>query len=78
MRGITTFIVLMGLLAIGLLVSIPTMDGIAPLAEQMAPQFSGQISNIHAVTVKWLVPVFFGTIMLWAVFWVLRQERQQV
>lgn len=78
MKGITTFIVLIGLLAIGLLVGIPVMDSIVPVAEGMAPGYASQIGSIHAVVVKWLVPLFFGVTLLWAVFWILRQERQQV
>lgn len=78
MKGITTVIVLVGLLVIGLLVGVPVMDTLAPMVENMTPQFADQVGLIHAVTVKWLVPIFAGAVILWAVFWILRQERQQV
>ncbi|MGK7297343.1 MAG: hypothetical protein ACNS61_16220 [Candidatus Wenzhouxiangella sp. M2_3B_020] len=78
MRGITTFIVLVGLFAIGLLIAVPTLDTLAPMATEMAPGYSGQIGNIHEVLVKWMVPVFLFSMLTWAVFWILRQERQEV
>jgi len=78
MKGITTFIVMVGMLGLALLVGIPVMDEIAPLAQNMAPQHADQVSNIHVTVVKWIIPVFIGTMLLWAVFWILRQERQTV
>lgn len=78
MRGIITMLVLGALFVIALLVGVPLLDGILPIATDMAPGYTSQITGIHEAVVKWTVVVFLGTIMLWAVFWILRTERQQV
>jgi len=78
MRGIITMLVMAALFVISLLVGVPLLDGILPIATEMAPGYAGQITAIHAAVVKWVVVVFLGTIMLWAIFWILRTERQQV
>lgn len=78
MRGITTIVVMGGLFVIAMLVGVPLMDKLAPMASGMAPGYASQIDGIHVTLVKWIVPVFLFTIILWGVFWILRQERQQV
>lgn len=79
MRGITTFLVMAGLLAIALLVGIPVMDELLPVAtEYAAPKYSGTISNIHESVVKWSVLTFIVVSFTWAVLWILRTERQEV
>jgi len=79
MRGITTFIVMAGLFSIALVIAVPTLDGIVPIAVDMAgPQYESQIRNIHAAVVEYGVVVFLFTILVWAVFWILRRERQEV
>lgn len=78
MRGIITMLVLAALFIMALIMGIPIMDQMLPLATDMAPGYTSQLTGIHAAVVKWTVPVFLGTIILWAVFWILRTERQQV
>lgn len=78
MRGLTTLVVMATLFVIAYLIAVPVMDGLAPVAIDIAPGYSGQITGIQMALVKWIVPVFIGTIVLWSVFWILRQERQQV
>lgn len=79
MRGITTFITLIGLFSITLVVAVPVMDGIIPTVLDVGVgSMESQVLSIRATVVKWSVVVFFGTVILWAVFWILRQERQQV
>jgi len=39
---------------------------------------AGTVENIHAVAVKWMVPVGIATFGLWAVFYILRTERQTI
>lgn len=78
MRGIITMLVLGALFVISLLVGVPLLDGILPIATDMAPGYTEQINGIHAAVVKWAVIVFLGTILVWAIMWILRTERQQV
>lgn len=79
MRGITTLIVMASLFAMAMLIGVPVFDQLAPLATEMTPdKYNGTIGNIHETGVKWIVVVFIGTIITWAVFWILRQERQEV
>jgi uncharacterized BrkB/YihY/UPF0761 family membrane protein len=78
MRGITTFIVLVGLFSISLIIAVPTLDTIVPIVTDITPGSDPTINKIHAVIVKWSVPVFLFTVLGWAVFWILREERQEV
>lgn len=78
MRGIVTFLVLVGLFSLAMLVAVPTMDGIVPVVTGMTPGPDPTILNIRAAVVKWSVPVFLFATVGWVVFWILRQERQQV
>lgn len=79
MRGITTLIVMSGLLAMALLVAIPVFDAIAPIATAMTTSnYDSIIGNIHETGVKWVVVTAIGTFVLWTVFWILREERQEV
>ena len=79
MRGITTLIVMSGLLAMALLVAIPVFDAIAPIATSMTTDnYHSIIGNIHETGVKWVVVTAIGTFVLWTVFWILREERQEV
>lgn len=79
MRGVVTFVVLVGLFSLALVVAVPTMDMIVPVVTSMnTGGMDGTILNIRSAVVKWSVPVFLFTIGTWAVFWILRQERQQV
>lgn len=79
MRGLTTLIVMAGLFSMSLLVGIPVMDQLAPLVIEMTPEaYDSMINNIWETTVKWIVPISLGTVVIWAVFWILRTERQEV
>lgn len=79
MRAITTLIVSAMLLVIALLISIPVMDQLIPLVTDMtAAKYDSTLSNIHVVLVKWVVPVFLGSATVYAIFWILRDERQTV
>jgi len=79
MRGITTFIVMTALLSIVLVVAVPAIDGLAPIAMQMSgEQYDPIIKNIQRSVLEYTVVVFLFTSLAWAVFWILRQERQEV
>lgn len=78
MRGITTFIVMVGLFSIALLVAVPTFDTLVPIAVDIAPGYSSDFNAIRDAVVKYSVPVFLFSILTWAVFWILREERQEV
>jgi len=78
MRGLTTLVVFVALFTVSLLVAIPVFDALLPIATEMAPGYTSTLENIHAVGVKWIIPIFLATVIVWAVFWILRTERQQV
>lgn len=79
MRAITTFIVLLVVLAVGLLIGVAVLD---PLRQLVLTYdlggMSGQVKDIHVSVVKWMVPAGVFTAVVWAVFTILRRERQQV
>lgn len=78
MRGITTFIVAVSLFSIALLYAVATLDPLAALVVDMAPGYASQVNAIRDSMVKWSVPVFVFSMLAWAVFWILREERQEV
>lgn len=78
LRGISTALVLIFVLSIGLLLGVGIFDPLQTTVAGFNPDNMGAINNIHEVMVKWLVPVGLGTILLWAVLWILREERQTV
>jgi hypothetical protein len=79
MRGITTFIVMTALLSVALVVAVPAIDGLTPIAIQMSgDQYDPIIKNIQRSVLEYSVVVFLFTTLAWAVFWILRQERQEV
>lgn len=79
MRGITTALVMVGLFAITYLIAVAVMDPLSTtiLAYDLGGM-GGQVEGIHTALVKYMVPVFLGSVLLWAVFWILRKERQTV
>lgn len=79
MRGITTFVVMTALLSIALVVAVPAIDGLAPIAMEMSgDQYNPIIKNIQRSVLEYSVVVFLFTTLAWTVFWILRQERQEV
>lgn len=78
MRGLTTLVVMSSLFVMALLIGVPVLDKLVPIVNQMAPGYTSQTNAIRAAVVKWSVPVFLFTLVGWAVFWILRQERQTV
>jgi len=78
MRAITTLIVTSVLFAIALLVAVPTLDALVPVATNIAPGYEGTINNIHLAVVKYAVAVFLATIVIYAIFKILQTERQTV
>lgn len=78
MRGITTFIVMVGLFSIALIIAVPMFDTMVPIVTGITPGNDPTINLIHETVVKWIVPVFLFSILGWVVFWILRTERQQV
>lgn len=79
MRGITTAIVLVGLFAIAYLVAVAVLDPLSTIALGYdLGGMGGQVEGIHVAVVKYMVPVFLGSVLVWAVFWIMRSERQTV
>jgi uncharacterized BrkB/YihY/UPF0761 family membrane protein len=79
MRGLTTALVLFALFGIAYLIVVAVLDPLSStvLAYNLGGMGS-QVENIHIAAVKYTVPVFLGSVVLWAVFWILRRERQTV
>lgn len=79
MRGLTTALVLFGLFGIAYLVVVAVMDPLTAIALGYdLGGFSGQVESIHVAAVKYIVPVFLASVIIWSVFWILRRERQTV
>jgi len=79
MRGITTLITTAGLFTVVLFVAVPVLDALKPIAtERSASRFHGTIALIHESGVKWIVVVFLAVLVMWALYYTLRTERQQV
>lgn len=79
MRGLTTALVLFGLFGIAYLVVVAVLDPLSAIALGFdLGGMDSQVEGIHVAAVKYMVPVFLGSVTLWAVFWILRRERQTV
>lgn len=78
MRGITSLII--SVIALGgvMLVIVPLFDTMVPFVQERTTGYDAILGNIHVAMVKWVVVVFIFTMLIWAVLWILRQERQQV
>lgn len=79
MRAITTFLVMVAMLGVGLLIAVATLDPLA--ATVTGYDLNGmdtQVGEIHEVLVKYMVPAGMASMVLWAVFRILRTERQNV
>lgn len=79
MRAITTFLVMVAMLGIGLLISVAVLDPLQGVVTTYDLNgMNTQVSNIHVAAVKWMVPVALFSFLVWAVFTILRRERQQI
>lgn len=79
MIGITTLIVFVAMFAIAFLIAVAVAD---PLVTTVTGYNLGgmgtQVDAIHVALVKYMVPVALGTMIVWAVIWIMRRERQTV
>ena len=79
MKAITTFVVMVAMIGIGLLIAVATLD---PLTTTVTAYDLGgmesQVNSIHVALVKYMVVAAIATALLWAVFRILRTERQQL
>jgi hypothetical protein len=78
-KGITTFLTFVALFAIMYFVAVAIADPLLPTITAFdLGGMDSQVTGIHEVLVKWIVPVGLGTFLLWTVFFILREERQTV
>lgn len=76
---VTTFLTLSALFGIGLFIAIATGDPLIGVVTSFdLGGMNSQATAIHESMVKWIVPVFLGSILMWAVYMILREERQTV
>ncbi|MFB6198676.1 MAG: hypothetical protein ABEI52_10475 [Halobacteriaceae archaeon] len=79
MRAITTFLVMSALFGLAFFIGIATLD---PLTQTVQTYDLGgmgsQVNLIKNAVVKYGVPVFLGSVIVWAVTVILRKERQTV
>lgn len=79
LKGITTFLTFVALFAVAYFLAVAIGDPLfATVSGFDLGGFGSQVDGIHETLVKWIVPVGLGTFLLWAVFWILREERQTV
>lgn len=78
-RVVTTFLVMIAMLGIGLLIAVATLDPLQAVATSYDLNgMDSQVNQIHLASVKWIVPVALFSFLSWAVFTILRRERQQL
>jgi hypothetical protein len=78
-RAVITFIVIAGTVSIGLLYAVATLDPLtATVTGYDLGGMESQVNGIHKMLVQYMVLVAIGSPLLWVVFRILRQERQQV
>lgn len=78
-RAITTFVVMVALTSIGILLAVATLDPLQALVTSYdLAGMEGQVNDIHIVLVKYMGITAIATALLWAVFRILKTERQQI
>jgi len=76
-KGITTFLFLVAAFIAIWFVAVATLDPLlSVILDFNLGGMGNQVSEIHVAIVKYAVPVFIGAALLWAVFYILREERQ--
>lgn len=78
-KAITTFLVIVATISIGLLYAVATLDPITGMVTSYNLNgMESQVNDIHVTLVKYMVLVAIASAFLWAVFRILASERQQV
>lgn len=78
-RTITTFLVLVAAAGIGMLLAVSIGDPLtATVTGYDLAGMESQVNGIHVGLVKYMPIVAVASALLWAVFRLLRTERQQV
>lgn len=77
MSAFTKALVLFGTFGITYLIAVAVLDPLTSvvLGYQLGGM-SSTVQSIHEAGVKYMVPVFIGTVLSWVVFYILRNERQ--
>lgn len=79
LKAVTTFMTLAALFTIAFFLSVAMFDPLVPIVQGFdLGGMGGQVTDIHVALVKYIVPVFLGSILVWAVLYILREERQTV
>lgn len=78
-RAITTFLVIVASISIGVLFAVATLDPITAMVTGYdLGGMESQVNSIHVALVKYMGLVAVASALLWAVFRILREERQRV
>lgn len=79
MRAVTTFLVMCAMVGIGVLIAVAVLDPLTVLVTSYDLNgMDTQVNDIHVVLVKYMGITSIGVAFLWAVFRILRTERQQL
>lgn len=79
LKAVTTFMTMAALFVIAYFIGVAMLDPLLPVVQGFNLGGMGsQADDIHVAVVKYMVPVFLGVIMVWAVLFILREERQTV
>ena len=70
---------MVAIVPIGLLLAVAISDPLVGVVTTYnLGGMEGQVNQIHIVLVKYMGIAFIGVLLLWAIFRILREERQQV
>lgn len=79
MRTIITFLVLIATVGVGLLLAVAVTDPLtATVTAYDLGGMESQVNNIHLALVKYMAIAAIASALIWAVFNILRRERQQL
>lgn len=79
LKAITTFMTFAALFVIAYFMGVAILDPVVPVVQSFdLLGFGSQVDSIHVAIVKYMVPVFLATIIIWAAIFILREERQTV
>jgi hypothetical protein len=78
MRALTTMLILVAAVAIGLLLAVSVGDPLITLVTSYdLAGMNSEATKIHTTLVKWVPVVGIATAVVWAVLRLLRTERQR-
>jgi hypothetical protein len=79
MKAVSTVLTITALFAVVFMVAVGVLDPmVAAVQSYDLGGLGGTVGSIHVAIVKYSVPVFLASLIIWGVTYIMRRERQTV